>query len=102
MLTVLHTKKDSNKVYEAKSVEYFQREHVFHKGTEIERTQPPSEFITSPETTDGCGMHIYEGTVYVMNSSGKTVATFEIWPAPPADGEGDAKLVIDDEELPQR
>ena len=91
MLTVMHMKADSNRVYEAQSVEHFPWERVIHEGTEGERIQRPSVFILTPDTEDGSGIHLYEGTVYVMNSFGKTVATFEIQPTPPTN----AELVIE-------
>jgi hypothetical protein len=99
MLTVMHMKADSSRIYEAQSVEQFPKGRVFHKGTKAERTQPPSVFIIDPEPKDGSGIHLYEGTVYVMNSSGKTVATFEIHTDPPAK-EVKAYLRVD-EPLPQ-
>lgn len=96
MLTVMHMTMDGNKVYEALSVQEFPRGRTMHEGTEAERTQPPSVFIVDSESRDGSGFHLYEGTIYVMNSHGKTVATFEIQPMKvplPADGEGDVSSV---------
>ena len=80
MLTVMHMTKDTSVVYEALSVQEFPWPRTMHKDSEAERVQPPSVFIVGPETKDGSGFHLYEGTVYVMNSSGKTVATFEVQP----------------------
>lgn len=83
MLTVMHVKEGSERIYEAQSVEFFPRPRTMHEGTEAERIQPSSVFILLPDRVDESGIHLYEGTVYVMNSSGKTVATFEIQPTPP-------------------
>ena len=97
MLTVMHMKANSNRVYEALSVEHFPWDRVIHKGTEAERTQRASVFIRSPDTMDKSGIHLYGGTVYVMNSSGKTVATFEVQSGSREDGgKGDALLVIEE------
>ena len=78
MLTVMHMTDEGSKVYEVGSVQHFPWPRTIHEGTEAERTQPPSVFIPDQGTKDGSGVHLYEGTVYVMNSHGKTVATFDI------------------------
>ena len=78
MFTVMHYTKDSSHLYAAISVTNFPKERIFHKGTDAERTQPPSVFLQYRHN----GLHIYEGEVYVMNEQGKTVGRFQLDPSP--------------------